>query len=564
MSSPLKKTDVALIGVGFIPVVASIAGPALGLNEAFYWIASLLIWGWFAFVVSVHLRRSATADGASKLIQENEQLRKELEAATKSSDSDADIYLIKRTAESDFRKARGEIEGQVAQLKSVIDERSREIEVLKGALTSSKDQCNRAAEDLAKTKAEIMAFKDKPSSERSALELRIKEVEQMMSERDEEIAAQNALLKRILDLVPSIESQLRNVITATEGSAIEIGDKVRYIYDKAQEHLAESNEISKQFSGGSNHDSSFDGKSLSSVLNSSLSLLRDMTNMLNENSELNVEYSHSIEAILENTATINKITEDIQYISDLTNLLALNAAIEAARAGEHGRGFSVVAEEVRKLSDRTNQASNDITQIVGKVNDSVQAISNSLTANLEKTQNKKDAVDHAVGTLMNSARASTEVFSKLVEGSVVSSESVAHNIDQIILSLQFQDITKQEIEAAVLPLSQIRDLAGQMVSRLHTAPAGMEHSPARATTAPAKKSPAPLPPVKAKAAPAPAPATKAAVDDTGLWPSETPKASAPAQAAPAKAAPKPAEKAAEKPKEEGDLEAAHSGDVLFF
>ncbi len=188
--------------------------------------------------------------------------------------------------------------------------------------------------------------------------------------------------------------------------------------------------------------------------------------MLDENGKLNVHYSESIQTILENTATINKITEDIQYISDQTNLLALNAAIEAARAGEHGRGFSVVAEEVRKLSDRTNQASNDITQIVGKVNDSVGAISKSLNENRVKTENKKDSVDRAVKSLLTSAKDSTEVFSKLVDSSVVSSKSVAHNIDHIILSLQFQDITKQEIEAAVIPIKQISSLAEEMISRL--------------------------------------------------------------------------------------------------
>jgi methyl-accepting chemotaxis protein len=192
-----------------------------------------------------------------------------------------------------------------------------------------------------------------------------------------------------------------------------------------------------------------------------------MTDMLEENGRLNVEYSKSASQILENTASINKITEDIQYISDQTNLLALNAAIEAARAGEHGRGFSVVAEEVRKLSDRTNQASNDITQIVGKVNDSVQEISTSLTANLEKTRSKKASVDTAVLSLLNTAKESTEVFSKLVQSSVVSSESVAHNIDQIVMSLQFQDITRQEIQGAVNPLKQIGGLAQEMVTRGH-------------------------------------------------------------------------------------------------
>ncbi len=163
----------------------------------------------------------------------------------------------------------------------------------------------------------------------------IRDLEGHLASRDEQLAAQEAILRHILNLVPEIENQLRGVITQTEGSAIEIGDKVRFIYDKAQEQLSDSNEISHQFSGSDDKGE----KSLSGVLNNALKLLSDMSAMLDESSKLNVGYSKSIEEIIQHTATINSITDDIQYISDQTNLLALNAAIEAARAGEHGRGF---------------------------------------------------------------------------------------------------------------------------------------------------------------------------------------------------------------------------------
>lgn len=456
-----------------VPTALAVFAQGLGLPALAVPVAALFTWGIAVVAASASGRDE---DGLNpdeqreldRLRREVEVLRRDAKLRETHGPSVTDPQGFREAVEREVRARRAESEAELAPLKARLKEVERELEKAQSMLGQERKAKQEHYDELAKIKANNERRPEGPvSSQFAGLSTHIRALESQLTERDELLVAQLSLMRRVADLVPSIEKQLQHVVAHTETSAVEIGDKIKYIYDKAQEHLQESNEISAQFSGKAVTGS--DGReraSLSSVLARALQLLKEMTEMLEENSRLNVEYSKSIEVILENTATINKITEDIQYISDQTNLLALNAAIEAARAGEHGRGFSVVAEEVRKLSDRTNQASSDITQIVGKVNDSVAAISQSLTENLQKMRGKKESVDSAVQILVGSARDSTAVFSKLVESAVLSSEGVAHNIDQIIMSLQFQDVTRQAIEGAFAPLRQIGTFADDVVAKL--------------------------------------------------------------------------------------------------
>jgi methyl-accepting chemotaxis protein len=101
--------------------------------------------------------------------------------------------------------------------------------------------------------------------------------------------------------------------------------------------------------------------------------------------------SEAIQELGQRGGQIGEIVQTIEHIAEQTNLLALNAAIEAARAGEHGRGFAVVADEVRKLAERSADATREIAALIHAVQSDVEKAIHEMDASTRKLPKERRA-----------------------------------------------------------------------------------------------------------------------------------------------------------------------------
>ena len=248
-------------------------------------------------------------------------------------------------------------------------------------------------------------------------------------------------LNKVVDTLAENSQTQENKITEINGLVSEIGEKLDIVEEST---IAVTEDLDNTFN----------------VLDTFIVKLDAVVASIEEGSVQQEELVNKVASLTEQAKNIKDVLEIISDIADQTNLLALNAAIEAARAGEHGRGFAVVADEVRKLAERTQKSLSEISANVNLITQNVVEIADETHQTSQSMRDISESAQELIGSsndtkdnLLTTKEKSTGVMHQSVF-IATKTKTLMSTMDEIVTVASKNSELRNTVEDAVDSLAQ--------------------------------------------------------------------------------------------------------------
>ncbi len=257
-----------------------------------------------------------------------------------------------------------------------------------------------------------------------------------------------------------VRGQLHTVVSETEAAAYNVVEQLQTIDTVVSE-------LSTFIDSTTQESNALLGKAEDRIEHNRV-LLTDLDNYIEQRMTESASDQVRIAKVVEDARSLTGLVALIKNIAKQTNLLALNAAIEAARAGEAGRGFAVVADQVRKLSSESELA-------VAQINSGIEAVAHSIQSqfadklshsNIGAEREALQKFASQLNELGESYKEVTEHETQVLVSVTDSSRRLSDMFMNALASIQFQDVTRQQVEQVINALDRLDSHTGMLAKRL--------------------------------------------------------------------------------------------------